>query len=128
MTIETWGGEPTGAEDVMRGRLRLPRMTGRQPRPEVARPEGDPQKARGTPTDGGVRGDPAPPRPPSNTGANVHSSERIKELEFEQRARLRGSAGAILSLSFLRRAAMRFFGRTLPAAARPVPHPAEGTL
>src|SRR4051812_43247449 len=127
MTIETCGGEPGGPEDVMRGGLRLPRMTGGQPCPEVASPERRPQNAQVTPTDGRMPPD-ARTRAPSSTGASPQPSERVKELEFEQRARLRGAPGAVLSLAFLRRAAMRFFGRTLPAAAHPVPHPAEGTL
>jgi L-ascorbate metabolism protein UlaG (beta-lactamase superfamily) len=95
--------------------------------PEVASPERRPHNAQVTPTDGRVPPD-ARTRAPSSTGASSQPSERVKELEFEQRARLRGAPGAVLSLAFLRRAAMRFFGRTLPAAARPVPHPAEGTL
>lgn len=111
----------------MRGGLALPRMTGRQPRPEVASPERRPQNAGVTPTDGRARPDASTHASPS-TGATADPSERLKELEFEQRARLRGAPAAVLSLSFLRRAAMRFFSRTLPAAARPVPHPAEGTL
>jgi L-ascorbate metabolism protein UlaG (beta-lactamase superfamily) len=93
----------------------------------VASPGRRPQNVWVTPIDGRARPD-ASARATHSTGAHANLTERIKELEFEQRARLRGVPGAVLSLSFLRRASRRFFGRTLPAAARPVPHPAEGTL
>lgn len=66
----------------------------------------------------------------THAGGNGGASplERIKELEFEQAGRLRSATRAILSLSFLRQAARRFLGRTLPAGARPVPRPAAGTV
>jgi L-ascorbate metabolism protein UlaG (beta-lactamase superfamily) len=52
----------------------------------------------------------------------------MKELDFEQRSRLRGVARSVLSLGFLRAAWHRFWVGTAPSAAGPVPHPPVGTL
>jgi len=69
-----------------------------------------------------------PPTTPASTSSAPSALERIKELEFEQRGRLRSATRGILTLTFLRLAARRFFGRTLPAGARPVPRPPAGTV
>jgi L-ascorbate metabolism protein UlaG (beta-lactamase superfamily) len=54
--------------------------------------------------------------------------ERMKELDFEQRARLRGVAGSVLSLRFLRMAWRRNRRATAPTAAARVPRPPAGTV
>ena len=89
----------------------------------VAAPAPHPQNESVPPTEGR----PSPPTPASPSSA-PSALERIKELEFEQRGRLRSATRGILTLSFLRLAARRFFGRTLPAGARAVPRPPAGTV
>ena len=54
--------------------------------------------------------------------------ERAKELDFEQRSRLRGVAGSVLSLRFLRMAWRRLWLPTAPTAAAGVPRPPAGTV
>jgi L-ascorbate metabolism protein UlaG (beta-lactamase superfamily) len=58
----------------------------------------------------------------------TNAVERMKELDFEQRSRLRGVAQLTLSLSFLRTAWRRSLTRTMTAHAGPVPHPPAGTV
>jgi L-ascorbate metabolism protein UlaG (beta-lactamase superfamily) len=62
--------------------------------------------------------------------ARVESNavERMKELDFEQRSRLRGVAQVTLSLGFLRAAWRRLWTPTATAGAAAVPHPPLGTL
>jgi L-ascorbate metabolism protein UlaG (beta-lactamase superfamily) len=67
-----------------------------------------------------------PSRPNHTGGGNV--LERAKELDFEQRSRLRSVRRVTLTLSFLRLIWRRFWGRTLAAGARAVPHPPAGTV
>lgn len=54
--------------------------------------------------------------------------ERMKELDFEQRSRMRSVARVTLSLGFLRAAWMRYWTPTKPGPADAVPHPPAGTL
>lgn len=72
--------------------------------------------------------DRSPEQPPPRPRAEVNVVERMKELDFEQRPRLRSLARVTLSLGFLRLAARRFWTRVARAGARPVPHPAAGAL
>ncbi|HEY4187608.1 MAG TPA: MBL fold metallo-hydrolase [Polyangia bacterium] len=65
-------------------------------------------------------------RPPPGGDGNV--IERAKELDFEQRSRLRSVRRVTLTLSFLRLLWRRFWSRTLPAGAAPVPHPPPGAV
>lgn len=55
-------------------------------------------------------------------------AERVKQLDFEQRARLRNVAPLTLSLRFLRTFSRRMWTGTSPAAAATVPHPPPGSL
>jgi len=64
--------------------------------------------------------------PPGGSDGNV--IERAKELDFEQRPRLRSLRRVTLTLSMLRLMWWRFWGRTQAAAAGPVPRPAPGTV
>src|SRR5437868_13801270 len=89
----------------------------------VAAPAPHPQNGPVPPTEGRP-----PPTTPASTSSAPSALERIKELEFEQRGRLRSATRGILTLAFLRLAARRFLGRTLPAGARPVPRPPAGTV
>ena len=52
----------------------------------------------------------------------------MKELDFDQRARLRGVAASVLSLRFLRLAWRRLWSATAPTTATAVPHPPAGTV
>jgi L-ascorbate metabolism protein UlaG (beta-lactamase superfamily) len=70
------------------------------------------------------RVEPTAQRARRDTGA----LERTKELDFEQRPRLLRVKRATLSLMLLRRVLKRFWGRTAPAGARPVPRPPAGTV
>ncbi|HEX4509408.1 MAG TPA: MBL fold metallo-hydrolase, partial [Burkholderiaceae bacterium] len=54
--------------------------------------------------------------------------ERAKELDFEQRSRLRSLRRVTLTLSMLRLMGRRFWGRTLGVTAQTVPHPRPGTV
>jgi len=54
--------------------------------------------------------------------------ERAKELDFEQRSRLRSLRRVTLTLSMSRRMWRRFWGRTLATGAQPVAHPQPGTV
>lgn len=54
--------------------------------------------------------------------------ERAKELDFEQRSRLRSLRRVTLTLSMSRLMWRRFWGRTQGAGAQPVPHPQTGTV
>jgi len=54
--------------------------------------------------------------------------ERAKELDFEQRGRLRSLRRVTLSLSMSRRMWRRFWGRTVAAGVEAVPHPQPGTV
>ena len=54
--------------------------------------------------------------------------ERAKELDFEQRSRLRSLRRATVTLSLSRLLWRRFWGRTLGAPAQTVPHPQTGTV
>jgi len=67
-----------------------------------------------------------PTAPAGDPDGNV--LERAKELDFEQRSRLRSLRRVTLTLSMSRRMWRRFWGRTLAAGARPVPHPPAGTI
>lgn len=61
-------------------------------------------------------------------GADGNVIERAKELDFEQRSRLRSLRRATLTLSMLRLIWRRFWGRTLAAGTRPVPRPPAGSV
>lgn len=54
--------------------------------------------------------------------------ERAKELDFEQRSRLRSVRRVTITLSFLRLLARRLWAGTQPAGAQAVPHPPSGTV
>ena len=54
--------------------------------------------------------------------------ERTKELDFEQRARLRSVRRVTMTLSFLRLMLRRLWAGTQPAGARAVAHPSAGTV
>lgn len=58
----------------------------------------------------------------------MDAAERMKELDYEQRARLRGVAGSVLSLRYLRMAWRRNRQPTAPTAAAGVPRPPVGTV
>lgn len=65
---------------------------------------------------------------PDAIAAGGAPSERIEELEFEHRIRLRGVARATLTLGFLRAAWRRWRAGTRSALARSVPRPEPGTI
>ena len=68
------------------------------------------------------------PTPAAGGRTELDAIERMKELDFEQRARLRGLAASVLSLRFLRLAWRRLWLDTAPTAAAGVPHPPAGTV
>jgi L-ascorbate metabolism protein UlaG (beta-lactamase superfamily) len=69
-------------------------------------------------------------RPTLDRSGRVETNvlDRQKELDFAQRGKLRGAAGLVLSLTFLRALWRRFWTRTAPSGAEVVPHPPAGTL
>lgn len=66
--------------------------------------------------------------PSGSARRDTGALERTKELDFEQRSRLLSAKRATLSLMLLRRLLRRFWGRTAPAGAAPVPRPPAGTV